>query len=314
MWNRIGPGWTCQCGRVLTEAMSCAASAAQLELTRMVQRATGIPMPSFYRQVSKRDGPPVIQDLMTCYADLEFIHGLKTKIGRRQARFRKSFEQPKNSAVKLFVHWPQTLHRTLVRLIRFRCSDEPGHLVALCMRRDVEKLMTHLHGARQAGELSANLRSVAADLVAQLEAPIYSDSWVIFNPKYSADQRTQALDSLAAWWQEVATMIDPVASPERMPVKPTYKRRRVGGERWFDAPVTRFLDTLMGAALRGCAVHRFRRLALAWPPSMSVQAMDSLDLLTYLSYQLQSISRAHFQHLYELTCTAIAQCPSGDAL
>lgn len=71
-------------------------------------------------------------------------------------------------------------------------------------------------------------------------------------------------------------------------------------EQMIVRPVVTALNMLVMAAIQARPVKAFRRMAMAWPPSDSVHQLQPMELMVYLTGQLEAISLEHLHHLLRL--------------
>lgn len=298
-WRSVGPGWTCRCGRQLANLETAQAGEAQLAMAMTVLASDGVNLPVSYWPdgVKALAHPP--RDLSATYKNIVFLHGLRKLIAVTSTPLRKGRNFSTASVGRLLARWPDQFHRNLVRLVRFKCRNEVGLLVDITAASSLAQILNYLEDAAHCAELTSDLVDAASSVVSSVNAPVSARMRVIFHPRCTSQERERQLSCFATWWSDVAEMIDPT-DPEDPSFMETTRIPPSFVEQMIVRPVVKALNMLVTAAVQARPVKAFRRVAMTWPPSDSVQKLQPMELMVHLTGQLEAISLEHLHHLLRL--------------
>lgn len=308
-WRSVGPGWSCRCERLFSDLTLETASDAQLALTATVLVSDGVRAPVEYFPESLKTAALPPRRLSTTFENILFLHSLRTLIALHSVPPRKGKHFPTAAVGRLLVHWPDRFHRSLIRLIRFQCRKTSGLFVDAEAGSWLAIVLTHLEAAAQRTELSSDIRNAASTVVSAVNAPISTTMRVIFRAGVEVAERERQLACFASWWTGVAEMIDPL-DPSAPSFLEIIRTPHSFLELMKSRQVVMALNILVSAANRSCPVKAFRRVAMAWPPSVSTHGLPPMGLVGYLTEQLETVSFEHRHHLVRLIQIAGVETPN----
>lgn len=207
-WSSLGPGWSCWCGLTIPLMRARSASRFEIDLASTLfdaryKRDSNLPVDS--RSASNWRREP----LETIYAELHqglaFRSVIVQALRDRRPEKRQSHIRtlPHYWEFRLFRSWPQSFHEAMLRLLCRYWRTTHATLILVNQDPVLNRVLIHLGTSTVVPWAIDTLREASLVLIREYQVQIKIRGVVIFNPRYSLDERDNRLLVFWRWWHRL---------------------------------------------------------------------------------------------------------------
>ena len=262
-WSTVDLDWRCRCGQDLTQMISMNASPTEVRLSAVLIGATDGLCTNFYRARTLKALKFTPQRLEVTYRRLDnglalrdtLRAALRTHQPRSPEEWRRlnSRQLPGQWELSLFEDWPRTFQELLLRLARRYWRSNNATFVLASEDTPINDVLSKLGSRKLGGSATNNLAHAMQQLVDAFRAPFCTATLVLYNPRYSEEQRNKRLLHFWRWWHALQRMTLKNLRSESSPTSLSYPMR----ERSREAIAITLLSRLIDAADRGADGRRY---------------------------------------------------------